>query len=631
MTETNRASRSGRLTAFLQPDTVFILLLLAYALLGVFLLRDYGEAWDNVWMFRYGRQTLAIYGDPFANYSASDYGPVDLRYFGPLIVTLAALASQVASNFVTTWNDLEIHRYVYFLTYLPGLAFFYPLCKRFMSDWVALVTTALFATQPLFFGQALINPKDTPFMGLFIGAVYAGMRMVDELGSPVGDEAEEKGRIEKPLLLWLAAVAALLLFRENLRQVVSGLVEVAFQATDTSLLGRLFDAVAPNASATALAGYQDKAANLLGLLAFIALALTLILILARFETFPKGLVPHLKNRKLIIAAVLLGLSVSIRVIGIAAGGLVAVMYLLKDSRRKEYSPLFLYFGLGLLVTYLSWPFLWPDPMGRFLESVAVNFGHTHQGSILFNGVYYAADEVPESYLPRLMAIQLTEPVVLLGAAGIVYLAAIKKTSLFRDYAAASLYLWLFVPLLAAMVIPISLHDNLRHFYFVIPPLIIFCGIMAEKLMQVVTQAWARTLLVATILLPGILAIIQLHPYEYIYFNSFAGGVEGASGRYIFDYLAITERETFAYINATVEPNATIYVFGPIEVVRAYARPDLILTDAMDNPSLEGAGANAYLTANYAREDVDGWVTIYEVVRDNAVLGVVQKYVGEGTE
>jgi hypothetical protein len=58
------------------------------------------------------------------------------------------------------------------------------------------------------------------------------------------------------------------------------------------------------------------------------------------------------------------------------------------------------------------------------------------------------------------------------------------------------------------------------------------------------------------LLPSVFGIVSLHPYEYIYYNSFVGGVSGAEGRFETDYWAISFREAAEYVNENASPNAT---------------------------------------------------------------------------
>jgi len=47
-------------------------------------------------------------------------------------------------------------------------------------------------TQPLLFGHAFINQKDTPFMGFFVLSVVVGLAVVDRLGRSL-IEGEQAG------------------------------------------------------------------------------------------------------------------------------------------------------------------------------------------------------------------------------------------------------------------------------------------------------------------------------------------------------------------------------------------------------------------------------------------------------
>jgi len=80
--------------------------------------------------------------------------------------------------------------------------------------------------------------------------------------------------------------------------------------------------------------------------------------------------------------------------------------------------------------------------------------------------------------------------------------------------------------------------------------------------------------VAALVLPGIIAGIQLHPYEYIYYNSFIGGERGAQGRFELDYWATSYRAAMDYVNGVAPANGKIFVAGPSYIAEIYARRDL---------------------------------------------------------
>ena len=118
------------------------------------------------------------------------------------------------------------------------------------------------------------------------------------------------------------------------------------------------------------------------------------------------------------AAVLLGLTTSIRVLGPFAG-LIVAGYTIWKAGKKAILPLAVYAVVATIAMYLSWPYLWPAPIGHLVESARIMSEYPWRGQVLFNGVMYTSTDIPRSYLPVLLGIQLTEPVWFLFAAGLV--------------------------------------------------------------------------------------------------------------------------------------------------------------------------------------------------------------------
>ena len=65
-------------------------------------------------------------------------------------------------------------------------------------------------------------------------------------------------------------------------------------------------------------------------------------------------------------------------------------------------------------------------------------------------------------------------------------------------------------------------------------------------------------------MPGWLASFHLHPYQYIYYNSFIGGPQGAFRRYETDYWMTSFREATAYVNSVAPENARLIVWGAVD-------------------------------------------------------------------
>ena len=103
-----------------------------------------------------------------------------------------------------------------------------------------------------------------------------------------------------------------------------------------------------------------------------------------------------------LSGVLLGCTISIRQVGAFAGGLVSV-YTFGKLKGSALLALLWMWGVAAGTTYATWPYLWSDPIGRFLESIASTsrFGETR---VLFNGEFLPSEALPWNYsspLPRL--------------------------------------------------------------------------------------------------------------------------------------------------------------------------------------------------------------------------------------
>jgi hypothetical protein len=75
-------------------------------------------------------------------------------------------------------------------------------------------------------------------------------------------------------------------------------------------------------------------------------------------------------------------------------------------------------------------------------------------------------------------------------------------------------------------------------------------------------------------MPGFYSSVKLHPYEYMYFNGFTGGVNGASRNYELDYWAISYRAAANYLNQVAPSGGKVIVFGPEQIFGGFMRSDL---------------------------------------------------------
>lgn len=267
--------------------------------------------------------------------------------------------------------------------------------------------------------------------------------------------------------------------------------------------------------------------------------------------------PAVRWRVWLLFGLALGLTVSVRV-----GGLLALVYLVlaiglrlgllaragapgpalaRDALRSATGLL-----TALLVAYAVMGALWPwalqsplNPWRAFTMFSRFPF----DGTVLFQGKLIPANALPASYLPALLA--LTQPELsLIGLAGAVVLGIVTlrrqpHVLLTRQGLRVALVAFSAVfPVLYFVVARPVAYNGMRHFLFVLPPITVLAALALERAWQMASAASARVA-IGVALVVGLVvqlrALVTLHPEQYVYFNSLAGGTRGAQGRYELDY------------------------------------------------------------------------------------------------
>ena len=527
-------------------------------LAGLLTFDQYGESWDDRSLQKYAELSMQAYTTwPQQGYVEVD--PQNLAFYGPAFVSFTA----VTSNFLSTVLPVhlaDLRHLIYFLTWFAGIVAFHSIAKRFLTQLPALGATLLFVTQPLLWGHAFINPKDTPFLSLFLLSVSLGMGAFDKLeqNPPIDLSLRSKRTLTLLTSLWLITIFGLFIFTESVHTYIQTLVFSA-QSGNTNIISL----IAKNITGIPAETYIQRYFVLfLQLRTYYSLLITLVLLISwyRFN-------PQLPNTLFIIlpAAILLGFTTSTRILGPYAG-LLVILYALRTKGKLALPALSMYAIVAMIATYLTWPYLWTNPIVHFFGSFAEMASYPWYGEVLFNGGKYLANDLPYSYLPILFAIQLTEPVWILAVIGLVLI--FKDLDQKRDQLVLTL-LWFLLPTLLFIFLRVSLYDNFRQVLFVLPPVFLLAGIALEQIKQVQWQAVA----LGIILIPGLIAIITLHPYQYIYYNSFVGGAGNVQGRFETDYWLTSYREAAEYLNENAPPNSIIWVEGPGNLYSIFAKEE----------------------------------------------------------
>jgi hypothetical protein len=278
------------------------------------------------------------------------------------------------------------------------------------------------------------------------------------------------------------------------------------------------------------------------------------------------------------AAVVLGMGLAVRSMTVFAAGLV-LFYGIARAGPRTALLMALYAGGAGLVAYLLWPQLWGSPVAMITGSLdrTLQFPQPHR--TFFEGVVLLSNSMPRTYLPHTVAIQLTLPALALILPGMALMTRSAMDRGVKASLAGVLLLWPIVPFLAVVVFRVPIYNYFRHVLFIMPPLFVAAALAMERGWSLVRRPqWLAPLLAVAILLPGLAAIVRLHPYEYGYFNEFVGGVRGIRGRFIPDYWCTSLREAMEYVNDHAPPSAGIAVTGPESSALAFAREDLRVRD-----------------------------------------------------
>ena len=428
-----------------------IIILSLSLLIGILTLSHYGESWDDLSLQKYAAKSLEAYST-WPQQGAVQITKEDLGNYGPSYVMVVALLSK---------NNPDVRHLIYFVTYLAGVWTFYALGKRWLTQTAIIGATLLFITQPLLWGHAFMNPKDTPFLSFFLLSIFFGLKLFD---SPAPIRLQESNPSPKRSLsiltaLWLVSVFSLFIFTDAFHSAIVDLVHAA-QSGETNIISLTASDIHTAASEIYIQKYFTF---------FLWVRSAFFLLSSYF------LLSSTPRRRLLLStaipAILLGFTASLRILGPLAG-LIVTYYALRTRGKQAIPVLGIYAVIAITTMYLTWPYLWTDPIGHFIESIKTMSLYPWRGQILFNGIEYASTKLPYSYLPVLFGIQLTEAVWALFIVGF-FVAVIGRRpdgSTFahrvegwtkkRELIELTI-LWFIIPIVGFIILRSALYDNFR--------------------------------------------------------------------------------------------------------------------------------------------------------------------------
>ena len=151
---------------------------LLYLVVGVLIFTDYGISWDELYRREAGYRVLnfIISGDLYSQttiYKLPQYQVALLRETGNIFVVFLALLERLFSFIIDIKNIFFLRHLATFLFFFLSVFFFYKTVKMIFEDWkVGLLGSLLLISTPRIFASSFYNPKDIPFLSMFIITTY---------------------------------------------------------------------------------------------------------------------------------------------------------------------------------------------------------------------------------------------------------------------------------------------------------------------------------------------------------------------------------------------------------------------------------------------------------------------------
>lgn len=298
------------------------------------------------------------------------------------------------------------------------------------------------------------------------------------------------------------------------------------------------------------------------------------------------------------ACLFFALAVNTRLIGALAAMMGAMLWM--GGLRRKAIP---WIGAAALISagifFALWPYLWQDTLHNLVYVFRRMSNFPDEKGVLFAGVLISSHDLPAGYLPRLLLMTFSEPALLLWLAGMAAAGWRLVKQKTQRLEIALLLVWFFGPFFYVVLARPPLYDNYRHFLFIIPAAFLVSGLALDWLYTRVRGCLAQALIAMLLLAPGLIAGVNLHPYQYAYYNRASGGVQAAAHRYEVDYWLTCYRALTEQMNAGETESVDVYVLLTADLVELYSGPQLRIEPLPDEQSLP-PGSLAVLPLRWER-------------------------------
>ncbi|WP_018989184.1 glycosyltransferase family 39 protein [Aromatoleum toluclasticum] len=281
---------------------------------------------------------------------------------------------------------------------------------------------------------------------------------------------------------------------------------------------------------------------------------------------------------------------------------------------------------------LFWP--WAVQSGGNLVKAMTTFSRfSFELYTILDGAVMKNGDVPGRYLASYLLVRLPELFLLGVALAVLSALRLLPAVVVSTESRAQALRWLPVTLAAGFPLAYTLfaapplYNGIRHFTFLLPPLAVLA---AAGLCATIKRAsrWPKARLVALsgcglLAVTHLVTLVRLHPYEYVAYNGFTGGLRGTEGRWEQDYWGDALREAAVMLNAYVAAEGTAQGTWTVAVCAESVQGTAWLAPGLE-VTRDWRVADFFLSPTHMDCDtaVKGKI-IGEVAREGVVLAVVR--------
>jgi len=346
--------------------------------------------------------------------------------------------------------------------------------------------------------------------------------------------------------------------------------------------------------------------------------------------------PKSKSVEILMLGVVFGIAQSTRVVGFSLFATYFLLSLFQTVSKKErVAETLLNSTIILMLSFFIWvlsvPFLGANFLANLIYIVTETAGvQTWNHEILYMGKFLSKEERPWHYLPVLLSIQIPLTILFSLASG-VFLVIRKKLRYNISHPVFVITTIVLINFIIYFALRPVIYNGIRHFLYLAVSLVVLASFFLIDLYDSLKREHKFILwgAVSAYLLFTLIRMLRLHPYEYVYYNEFIGGLRGANKKFELDYWGAAYKESALRVLGVVKQNSikdlkvyacdnqfavVYYSQFQYELVGRSRDADIIICDTFKEQLREKTEDAAYQTT---------FPVVFEIKREGTPIHVVR--------